>query len=61
VRELGQYGIILETLFGTDSRRSYFVSTTSKVRVNATEALKKSGIAIPDMNMRIITSGEKIA
>lgn len=48
IRELGANDIILEVRFWTDSRRSDFVATTSKVCENVIEKLKMAGIGLPN-------------
>jgi small conductance mechanosensitive channel len=54
IRELGQDDVVVETRFWTDSRRSDFVATTSAVRQATVAALKKSGIGLPDPDVRIL-------
>lgn len=55
VRNLGADDIVLEVRFWTDSRRSDFVSTMSRVRVAIVECFKKRGIGLPEPDLRILT------
>lgn len=55
VVELGQDDAVLEVRFWTDSRRSDFVATSSAVRAAVVEAMKESGIGLPDPDVRILS------
>jgi len=46
-------GVVLDLRFWTDSRRSDFVATTSKVRLTVIEHLRKAGIALPSSNLTV--------
>ena len=54
VRELGPDDILLDVNFWTDSRRSDFSATTSAVRQALVEEAKRSGIGLPEPNVRAI-------
>lgn len=54
VRALGQDDIVLEVSFWTDSRRSDFVSTMSRVRVAIVDSFKERHIGLPEPDLRII-------
>lgn len=56
VRELGQDDILLEVTFWTDSRRSDFVSTSSRVRSAVVEEFKKHNIGLPDPDVRVLVN-----
>lgn len=48
IRELGPFGMRIEARFWTDSRRSDFLLTTSRVRIGITESLKAKDIPLPN-------------
>lgn len=50
--ELGHDDIVLEARFWTDSRRSDFTATRAAVRTQIVEALRASGIPLPDPDAR---------
>lgn len=54
VRDLGQDDIVLEVRFWTDSRRSDFLSTMSRVRVSIVELFQARHIGLPEPDLRII-------
>ncbi len=54
VQELGQDDIGVEVRFWTDSRRSDFVATSSKVRSRLVTALREAGIGLPEPDVRIL-------
>jgi small conductance mechanosensitive channel len=59
VRELGPTGVIVEARFWTDSRRSDFLLTTSRVRIEILEAIKSAGIALPTVNIQFLSPVEE--
>lgn len=54
VRALGQDDIVLEARFWTDSRRSDFLSTASRVRISVVQRFKEQGVGLPDPDVRIL-------
>lgn len=55
VNDLGPDDIIIEATFWTDSRRSDFNETTSKVREKIVAAFKREGIGLPNPDKRVVT------
>lgn len=56
VRTLEKDGLVLEVRFWTDSRRSDYVATTSKVRIAIVAALAASGVPLPDSVIQVSLS-----
>lgn len=53
LRSLEPDRLVLETRFWTDSRRSDYVQTASRVRVAVVDALRDAGIALPDALVQV--------
>jgi small-conductance mechanosensitive channel len=54
VQDLGQDDIVLEASFWTDSRRSDFNETASRVRQAIVSSFKREGIGLPNPDRRIV-------
>jgi small-conductance mechanosensitive channel len=54
VQELGPDDIVLEVTFWTDSRRSDFNETASKVRREIVTAFKRESIGLPNPDKRVV-------
>jgi small-conductance mechanosensitive channel len=54
MQELGPDDIVLEVTFWTDSRRSDFNETASKVRQEIVTAFKREGIGLPNPDKRVV-------
>jgi small conductance mechanosensitive channel len=59
VRELGPTGMTVEARFWTDSRRSDFLLTTTRVRIGIVEAIKTAGIPLPTGSIQILPPAEE--
>lgn len=58
VSDLGADDLVVEATFWTDSRRSDFNDTQSAVRRALVEALRTSGISLPEPDVRILSTRE---
>lgn len=58
IADLGQDDLVLEARFWTDSRRSDFVATRAAVREAVVEAMRRSGIPLPDPDTRFLATRE---
>lgn len=56
VRDTSPDHVAVEVRFWTDSRRSDFLLTSSRVRIAVIERFKALGIALPDPALRVITN-----
>ncbi len=54
IDELGPDGVVVESRFWTDSRRSDFVATASDVRRAVVAALREAEISLPDSALHVL-------